>query len=67
MDQFFFHGTKEADAIAALMGHEALSTLRLALRQAAQHDAIGNCHSFAILYRQLGGLAEVANIAAREE
>jgi hypothetical protein len=53
------HGTKEADAIAELLGAETLTTLRLALRQAAQHDKIGNRNTFAVLYHQLGGEAEL--------
>ncbi len=50
----------EAEAVACAMGHEALSTLRLALRQASQHDKIGNAESFAILYHRLGGEADLA-------
>jgi hypothetical protein len=58
------HGSKEADAIAELLGTETLITLRLALRQAAHHDKIGNRHSFAVLYHQLGGEADLTLEAA---
>ncbi len=50
----------EAAAVAGVLGHEALSTLRLALRQASQHDKIGNAETFAILYHRLGGEADLA-------
>lgn len=53
------YGTKEADAIAELLGDETLTTLRLALRQAAQHDKIGNRNNFAVLYHLLGGQADL--------
>ncbi len=49
----------EADAVVSVLGHEALSTLRLALRQASQHDKIGNAQTFAILYHRLGGEADL--------
>jgi hypothetical protein len=51
--------TREAGGVADILGHEDLSILRLALRQAARTDRIGNRASFAVLYHRLGGEAEL--------
>jgi hypothetical protein len=50
--------------MTVILGHEAICTLRIALRRAAYYDLIGDRHAFATLYHQLGGEAELTN---REE
>jgi hypothetical protein len=56
--------TAQAHAVTTILGHEAICTLRIALRRAAYYDVIGDRHAFATLYHQLGGEAELTN---REE
>jgi hypothetical protein len=66
MSDFFFNGTKEGDALVDLLGHEAVCTLRLALRRAAGADKIGNAHTFMALYNRIGGCAPEMSLIAEE-
>jgi hypothetical protein len=57
MDEVFFTGTREGDALVDVLGHEAVCTLRIALRRAAAADLIGDEHAFRALYNRIGGRA----------
>lgn len=59
--------TPAAAAVSDALGFEALVMLRLALRQAAYHDLLGDSRDFAILYRRLGGEAEITNKSQEEQ